>query len=169
MILKGRVWKFGNNLRSDYFLSSKYDPLGRTGKFTELAQHVLEDIDASFVKKVQSGDLIVVGKAFGTGKHFAHLIGALKAIGIGGIIGQSFSSAWEKDSINSGFPSVVYKEIYDNVETGNLLELDLGASECKNLTRGTTIRVAPTLQGIIALLEAGGLAPYTLRRLGASA
>lgn len=169
MILKGRVWKFGDNVRSNYFLSGKYDPVGRLGKYSELVQHILEDVDPTFVQKVQRGDVLVAGKAFGTGKHLGGLIGAFKVLGIGGVIAEGFSAAWERDSINTGFPAVVYNEIRHNVETGDLLELDLSATEAKNLTRGITIKVTPTPEGIIAILEAGGLRSYTLHRLGVSA
>lgn len=166
MILSGTVWKFGDNLRSTYFVSGKYDALGRAGKFSELARHVLEDVDPTFVQKLKPGDLLVVGDAFGTGKHLDGPIGAFRALGIAAVLGKGFSAAWERDSINLGLPSLVYKEIPDQVETGDVLELDLRGTVAKNLTRGTTLAVRPTPKGILAILEAGGIARYTALRLG---
>lgn len=169
MILKGKVWKFGDNVHTHYLLSGKYDPIVRAGRYDELVQHVLEDVDPGFAQKVQKGDLLVGGRGFGTGKHVRGLIGAFKAMGIGGIIAESFSAEWERATINAGLPSVVYEEIRANVETGDLLELDLRATEAKNLTRNIRIKVAPTPEGIIAILEAGGLEDYTMHRLGVPA
>ena len=166
MILSGTVWKFGDRLRSTHFVSGKYDVLGRARKFGELAQHVLEDVDPTFVKRVKPGDLLVVGDAFGTGKHLDGPIEAFKTLGIAAVLGKGFSAAWERDSINLGLPSLVYKEIPDQVETGDVLELDLRGTVAKNLTRGTTMTVRPTPDGILAILEAGGIAGYTARRLG---
>lgn len=168
MILKGRVWKFGNNVPSHYFLSGKYDALARALEFEEIVPHVLEDIDPTFVKRVRKGDLIVAGRAFGTGKHLEGLIGALQILGIEAVIAESFSAGWEKDSINAGLAALIYPQIPPNVEQGDLLELDLSATEAKNLTRGISIEVRATAQGIIDILEAGGLAQHTLHRLGLS-
>ena len=166
MILSGRVWKFGDQLRSSYFVSGKYGPLGRAGKFEELAQHVLEDVDPTFVKNVRPGDLLVVGTAFGTGKHLDGPINAFKALGISAVLGKSFSAAWERDSINLGLPALAYPELYDHVETGDELEMDLRGTKAINRSRQTAIAVHPTDPGLLELLEAGGVAAYTARRLG---
>lgn len=166
MILKGRVWKFGDNLRSTYFISGKYDPLGRAGKFAEMARHVLEDVDPSFVHKVEKGDILVVGDAFGTGKHLDGPINAFKELGISAVLGKGFSAAWERDSINLGLPSLHYPSLYDHVDTGDLIELDTSAVIARNLTRACEISVTPTPDGILAIVDAGGIAALTAARLG---
>jgi 3-isopropylmalate/(R)-2-methylmalate dehydratase small subunit len=166
MLLKGRVWKFGDNLRSNYFISGKYDPLGRAGKFAEMASHVLEDVDPTFVSRVTPGDILVVGHAFGTGKHLDGPINSFKHLGIAAVLGKSFSAAWERDSINLGLPSLVYESLVDEVEDGDEIELDTSATTAKNLTRGMTIYVQPTPLGILDIVDAGGIAEWTAKRLG---
>ncbi len=166
MKLTGRVWKFGDHLRSTYFLAAKYDVLGRAGKFEELAQHVLEDVDPAFVQQVRRGDILVVGSAFGTGKHLDGPINALKCLGIAAVLGKGFSAGWERDSINLGLPALAMPQLYDRVETGDVLALDLRSGEAKNLTRGTSSMGAAVDEGLLALIEAGGIAPYTAKRLG---
>ena len=150
-----------------YFLSGKYDALVRASKFEELATHVLEDVDPDFVKKVRPGDLIVAGTAFGTGKHLEGLIGAFKALGLGGVMARGFAAAWERDSINLGFPAVLCPDPESAVRTGDELEIELHQQEARNLTRACVFAITPTPAGIIELLEAGGIEPYTLRRLRA--
>jgi 3-isopropylmalate/(R)-2-methylmalate dehydratase small subunit len=169
MFLSGRVWKFGDNLRSSHFFAGKYDPLSRAGKFEELSRHALEDVDATFVQRVQRGDILVVGSAFGTGKHLDGPINALKVLGICAVIGKGFSAAWERDSINLGLPALVHPELYDAVETGDHLELDTRGIVARNASRGTEIRVCPTPEGIVSILEAGGIAAFTEQRLGITA
>lgn len=166
MIISGRVWKFGDHLRSTYFFPGKYDPLARAGKFEELARHVLEEVDPTFVDRVKPGDVLVVGDAFGTGKHLEGPINALKVLGISAVLGKGFSASWERDSINLGMPSLAYPELFDQVDTGDVIELDLRGSEARNVTRETRIHVKPTAEGILSILEAGGIAGYTTRRLG---
>ena len=166
MTLSGRVWKFGDNLRSSYFFSGKYDALGRAGKFAELAKHVLEDVDPTFVERVRPGDILVVGEAFGTGKHLEGPIGALQLLGIAAVLAKSFSAGWERDSINMGLPALAYPDVYEQVETGDVLELDCRATTARNMTRATHFAVTPTPDGIVEILQAGGISPYTAKRLG---
>lgn len=166
MILKGSVWKLGDRLRSNYLVAGKYDHLGRAGKFDELARHVLEDVAPHFADRVKPGDVLVVGDAFGTGKHLDGPIGALKSLGIAAVLGKGFSASWERDSINLGLPSLVYPNLFEHVQTGDVIELDLRGSLARNLTRGTCVSVLPTPDGVLSLLEAGGIAGYTAARLG---
>jgi len=166
MLLSGRVWKFGDRLRSTYFISGKYDPLGRAGKFAEMATHVLEDIDPNFIKRVQKGDILAVGHAFGTGKHLDGPINAFKELGIAAVLGKSFSASWERESINLGLPSLVYEDLVEQLETGDVLELDTGSTAAVIVNRAVTVQVRPTPAGILEVVDAGGIAEFTARRLG---
>ncbi|HSW17246.1 MAG TPA: hypothetical protein VLJ86_08475 [Ramlibacter sp.] len=168
MILSGRAWKFGHNLRSTHFFPGKYDPLSRAGKFEELAQHVLEETDPGFIQRVKPGDVLLVGDAFGTGKHLDGPINALKLLGIAAVLGKGFSASWERDSINLGLPSLAYPELYDSVNDGDRIELDLRGTLARNLTSGQAVPVRPVSPGLLEILAAGGIAGYTVRCLGLS-
>ena len=56
MQAKGRAFKYGDNVDTDVIIPARYlnssDP-------AELATHCMEDIDNTFVKRVQKGDIIV--------------------------------------------------------------------------------------------------------------
>lgn len=166
MLLSGRVWKFGDNLRSTYFISGKYDPLGRAGKFAEMATHVLEDVDPTFVTRVRKGDILAVGHAFGTGKHLDGPVNAFKELGISAVLGKSFSAAWERDSINLGLPSLVYDGLVEQLEDADTLELDTGATVARIVNKGIAVPVSPIPDGILEIVDAGGIAEFTARRLG---
>ena len=56
MILKGKVWKFGNNIDTDAIIPARYL---NTSDPDELAKHLMEDADKDFPSKVKSGDLII--------------------------------------------------------------------------------------------------------------
>ena len=62
MKLKGKTWKFGNDIDTDAIIPARY--LNTTDP-KELAAHCMEDADAEFVSKVKPGDIIVAGKNFG--------------------------------------------------------------------------------------------------------
>ena len=61
MQAKGRAFKYGDNVDTDVIIPARYlnssDP-------AELATHCMEDIDNTFVKRVQKGDIIVATKNF---------------------------------------------------------------------------------------------------------
>ena len=70
MILKGKAWKFGDDISTDHIAPGRYFHL--RSNLPELAKHVLEDADAEFAGKVQKGDFVVGGNNFGLGSSREH-------------------------------------------------------------------------------------------------
>ena len=69
MIIKGKTWKFGNDIDTDAIIPARYL---NTSDPEELAKHVMEDADSSFSRKVKKGDIIVAEKNFGCGSSREH-------------------------------------------------------------------------------------------------
>ena len=88
MKLKGKVFKYGDNVDTDVIIPARYlnnpDP-------AVLAQHCMEDIDKDFVKEVKNVDIIVAGKNYGSGSSREHAPLAIKAAGISCVIAESFA------------------------------------------------------------------------------
>ena len=76
MQVKGRVFKYGDNVDTDVIIPARY--LSATSG-EELAKHCMEDIDKEFIKKVQPGDLIVAQKNFGCGSSREPSISAFRS------------------------------------------------------------------------------------------
>src|SRR5882724_3294893 len=53
MILKAKIWKFGDSLAATDVLSSQYDRMGLSGQWNECAKHLLETIDPDFATCVE--------------------------------------------------------------------------------------------------------------------
>jgi len=62
--LRGRVWKYCDNIDTDAIIPARY--LNTTSE-QELAAHCMEDLDVTFAREVQPGDIVVAGKNFGCG------------------------------------------------------------------------------------------------------
>jgi len=58
-VIKGRVWKVGDDVNTDLIISGryKYD----ITDINELARHAFEDLDPSLSRKIRPGDVIVAG------------------------------------------------------------------------------------------------------------
>ena len=65
----GHVFKYGDNVDTDVIIPARYL---NSFDAQELASHAMADIDPDFVKKVQSGDIIVANKNFGCGSSREH-------------------------------------------------------------------------------------------------
>lgn len=169
MILRGRIWKVGDNMKSGGdIVPTEYDYLGSNFKYDELSKHVFEKVLPHFASRVCKGDLVVAGNNFGAGHAHFHIqaIKALAAAGMAACVTESYAGAFQRMAINTGFPALEAKGIRTAVETGDELELNLLTGEVKNITRGSVIRMKPVPQTIIDILESGGLESYAVRKLG---
>ncbi|RLD03933.1 MAG: 3-isopropylmalate dehydratase, partial [Chloroflexota bacterium] len=57
--IKGRVWKYGDNINTDVIFPGKYTYTVSDPK--EMPQYALEDLDSEFAGQVQANDIIVGG------------------------------------------------------------------------------------------------------------
>jgi 3-isopropylmalate/(R)-2-methylmalate dehydratase small subunit len=162
MTLKGKVFKYGENVDTDAIIPARYLNVSEPD---QLAAHCMEDIDLDFVKKAQPGDIIVATTNFGCGSSREHAPIAIKASGVSCVIAKTFARIFFRNAINIGLPLLECPEAVDNTDAGDLLEVDLEKGEIKNLTRGKTFIAAPYPEFMSELIAAGGLIEYTRKRL----
>jgi len=156
MIIKGKAHKFGNDVNTDDIIAAKY--LVTTDE-KELGRHCLENIAPSFLQKVSPGDIIVAGKNFGCGSSREHAPLAIKGCGISAVLAKSFSGIFFRNAINIGLPFLEIENV-NEINDGDLLEIDLSSGTIKNLSQNrtyTTQAFPAFLQGIV---KEGGLINY---------
>ena len=162
MILKGRVWRFGDDVDTDAIIPARYlntsDPL-------ELAKHVMEDADKDFPKKMQKGDIIVAGKNFGCGSSREHAPIAIKAAGLQGVIAKSFARIFYRNSFNIGLPIFESVEASEKIKAGDVVEIDADKGIIRNQTKGEQYAAKPIPPFMQELISAGGLIEWTKRKL----
>jgi 3-isopropylmalate/(R)-2-methylmalate dehydratase small subunit len=162
--IRGRVWKYGDNVDTDAIVPARY--LNTTSE-QELASHAMEDWDATFAANVQPGDIIVAGKNFGCGSSREHAPVALKASGISCVVAENFARIFFRNSINIGLPILECPEAAQATEAGQTLEIDLAEGTIRNVDTGETFVAVPYPEFMLALIEAGGLIEYTRRQIQA--
>jgi len=161
MKFKGNVFKYGDNVNTDVIFPGKYTYTVTERK--EMAKHSLEDLDPEFVKKVKVGDIIVAGKNFGCGSSREQAVICLKEVGISVIIAKTFARIYFRNCINEGLPALVCSEIYENVESGDEIEVDLKSG--KIITKNGIFSFPPFSEKVQEILSAGGLVPYVQNKI----
>ena len=162
MILKGHVWKYGDNIDTDAIIPARYLNMSTA---SELAQHCMEDIDTAFAASVQKGDIIVAGENFGCGSSREHAPLAIKGSGASCVIARSFARIFYRNAINIGLPILTCPEAVADIQKGDEVRVDLAAGRITNARTGNVYKTSPFPGFIMEIIEAGGLIPLTQKRL----
>ncbi len=155
-VLRGRVWKFGDNISTDHIIPGRYYHL--RSNLPELAKHVMEDADPEFPKKVKPGDFIVAGKNFGMGSSREHAAIVIKLANVSAVIAKSFARIFFRNAINNGLPVVIADT--DKIDNGDELEVDLEKGIIRNLTKNIEIKIQPLPEVMLDILKEGGIVEY---------
>jgi 3-isopropylmalate/(R)-2-methylmalate dehydratase small subunit len=153
MQFTGTAHKFGDNVNTDYIISGKYK--FKTLDMTELAKHVMEDLDPNFYNKIKKGDMIVAGSNFGCGSSREQAPLAIKYANISCVIAKSFARIFYRNAINTGLP--VLECDTDKIDAGDELEISLSAGRIYNKTKNITLEFKPLPEVMIKILNDEGL------------
>ncbi len=165
MILKGKVWKFGDNIDTDAIIPARYL---NTSDPDELAKHLMEDADKEFPSKVKTGDLIIAEANFGCGSSREHAPIAIKAAGIQAVVAKSFARIFYRNSFNIGLPIFESEEAAEKIREGDEIEVDADNGVIRNITNGEEYTAKPIPPFMQELISAGGLIEWTKRRIKTS-
>jgi 3-isopropylmalate/(R)-2-methylmalate dehydratase small subunit len=164
MLIKGKVWLFGNDIDTDVIIPAKYL---NTSDPKELAEHVMEGVDRDFSNKIKEGDIIVAGKNFGCGSSREHAPIAIKASGIHAVIAKSFARIFYRNAFNIGLPIFESLEASEKIKETDEIEIDANRGIIKNITRQEEYKAKPIPGFMQELIEAGGLVEWTKKKLKA--
>ncbi len=162
-MIKGKVFRYGNDVDTDVIIPARYL---NTVSEAELAAHCMEDIDADFVNKVKTGDIIVAEDNFGCGSSREHAPIAIKASGISLIIANSFARIFYRNSINIGLPILECPEAVKAIKNGDTLSCKLAEGIIVNETTGEKFKAEPFPDFIKNIISDGGLLNHLKKRSG---
>jgi 3-isopropylmalate/(R)-2-methylmalate dehydratase small subunit len=157
-LLRGRVWKFGDNVSGDDGIIdfSKVPDLGAVD--TEaLRAMCFERIRPAFRAEVRAGDIVVGGRNFAIQNHMQAGV-AIKASGVVCVVVESCDMGFLRKSLNIGLPVVVCAGVSDIAEDGALLEVDPATGLVSARPSGRTLHARPYSPEMLAIWRAGGLA-----------
>ncbi len=164
MKLKGRAWKFGDNIDTDQIFPGAYLTLTDV---EEMGKHAMEGVPGreDFAEKVNKGDIIVAGKNFGCGSSREQAPIAIKGCGVSMVIAKSFARIFYRNAVNIGLPIMECADV-DKIEDGDVLEVDLESGEIKVVGKDLILKGSPVTSLEFEIMKAGGLIPYLKSKEG---
>nr|MDO8134946.1 3-isopropylmalate dehydratase small subunit [Candidatus Njordarchaeum guaymaensis] len=162
--IKGRVWKFGNDINTDDIIPAKY-PLS-TFDMAALSKHAMEGADPNFTKKAKAGDLIVAGRNFGCGSSREQAPHVLKEFGVACVVAKSFARIFFRNSINIAFPIFESEQAHDGTLEGDTILIDPSAGTIKNPRTGESWSIKPIPPFLRRIFEDGGLVAHFKKHKG---
>lgn len=160
--IKGKVWKFGNDINTDLITPGPY----LTGTLDQIKVHALEAVNPRFAKEVHKGDVIVAGRNFGCGSSREVAPLALQALGIVAVVAESFARIFFRNAVAIGLGVLACPSVSQSFEEGDTLELDLENARVNNPGKGTSLKGAPLPQEMLGVLKEGGITPLLKQMFG---
>ena len=166
MKFKGCVHRYGRDIDTDVIIPARYL---NTSDPAELAKHCLEDLDTTFVERVQPGDIIVADENFGCGSSREHAPIAIKEAGVDVVIAKSFARIFYRNAINTGLAIMECPEAVAAIGGGDVVSVDTATGLITDETTGATFTAQPFPPFIAEIIEAGGLVSRWQKKLGKDA
>ena len=155
------VYTVGDDISTDVIYPGRYMA---TVLPTETPKYAFVD-DEAFSQKLNGGEVpkgsvLVAGKNFGCGSSREQAASCLKGWELT-IVAPSFARIFLQNAINLGLDVVTAPAI----EASEGDDLEVSAQEVVNKTTGKTFAVEPLPKSRQAIIDAGGLIPYTRKRV----
>jgi 3-isopropylmalate/(R)-2-methylmalate dehydratase small subunit len=159
-VIQGRIYKFGDNINSDIIIAGRYlIYIDRE----RLAQHAFEMLGEGFADKLRTFDILVAGRNFGCGSAREQASTAIQGLGIKAVVAASFARTFYRNAINDGLPIVECPALYEAVEEGDEIRIDLESG--KIAAKGKEFEFPQIPPSVRKILELGGLAEYLKSQL----
>jgi 3-isopropylmalate/(R)-2-methylmalate dehydratase small subunit len=155
------VLKLGNDVSTDVIYPGRYMATVLPG---ETPQHAFADCPEFNARlrsrEIAPGSILIAGSNFGCGSSREQAASALKGYDLV-IIAGGFGRIFLQNAVNLGLPTLVCPAL--EADEGD--ELEITADRVRNKTTGKSYAMQPLPPARRAIIEAGGLIPYTRERL----
>lgn len=157
MVLKGKVFRFGDNINTDFIISGRY-------KFSitdmkELSQYLFEDIRPGFFKELVPGNsIIVAGENFGMGSSREQAPWVIKEAGVLCVVAKSFARIFYRNSFNIGL-SLIEADT-SQLKEGDEVSVNVDKGVLENRSDNLIIKFKPWDNFRKELVNCGGIIEY---------
>ncbi len=125
MVIKGKVFKFGDNINTDWIISGRYK--FSITDMSKLAHYLFEDIRPDFYKElIPNGSIIVAGENFGMGSSREQAPWVIKEAGVLCVVAKSFARIFYRNAFNIGLALIEADTSSLNEKDNITINLDKG-------------------------------------------
>ena len=151
------IYKLEDDISTDIIYPGRFMATVLPSETPQFAFADLTDLNKMLVDKTAGDEpIIVAGKNFGCGSSREQAASTLKGHGTV-IIARNFARIFLQNSINLGVNTIICPTI--DAEVGD--ELEVRKTEVVNMTKGKSFPIEPLPAARQAIIDAGGLIPYT--------
>jgi 3-isopropylmalate/(R)-2-methylmalate dehydratase small subunit len=155
------VWKLSDDVSTDVIYPGRYMATVLPSETPQYAFADIGDLNKALLSgRIPRGSAIVAGRNFGCGSSREQAASTLKGHELV-IIARGFARIFMQNAINLGLRTIVCPDIEG--EIGD--ELELAEDRVINRTSGTSFAVLSLPRSRQAIIDAGGLIPYTRQRV----
>ena len=152
MIIKGKVWIFGDEINTDLMFPHAAFRL----PVEEQLKLVFSDNRPGWVELVSPGDIIIAGKNFGTGSSRPGAL-QLRRLGLSCVVADSFNGLFFRNCFGYGFTALQCPGAASMFEEGDTAVIDLLEGSVANERTGETLLGNPLSRTVVDIADAGGL------------
>jgi 3-isopropylmalate/(R)-2-methylmalate dehydratase small subunit len=158
MILRGRVWKFGDNINTDLILPGH----AVMRPVDQQPRYAFEANRPGWAQEVRKGDIILGGRNFGTGsgRPAARI---LTQLGIAVVVAETITGLFFRNCVNYGLPAVSCPGILDAFQEGDEAEVVVPEGAVRNVRTGASLAGQAIPAPLFEIVCAGGVFPMLER------
>ena len=153
MIIKGRVWKFKDNVNTDEIIAGKRL---LSLDLDEISKYAFEAINPQFTVKAKPGDIIVAGDNFGCGSSREQA----PKLKISAVVANYFARIFFRNALNIGLPLIEAEGVDEMISEGDIIEIQLSSGKIINQTTGNVIPFRKMPVFLTSILAEGGVVNY---------
>ena len=158
MIVRGRVWVFGDEINTDLIVPNVTFRLPPE----EQVRYVFSANRPGWAELVGAGDILVAGKNFGTGSSRPGAL-LLRRLGLGGMVAESFNGLFFRNCVSYGFAALQCAGVSGLFDEGDVAVIDFLEGSVLNESSGEKLFGAALSQSVLDIIEAGGIEELLVR------
>ncbi|MBW0003488.1 MAG: alpha-IPM isomerase [Hyphomicrobiales bacterium] len=163
--LKGRARIFGDDVNTDYIISSRRKRDAKDEQ--EMTRFLFEDIDPAIAASLKPEDIIVAGKNFGCGSAMEVAVTVPRAAGIRAIVAKSFARTFYRNAINNGLLPVIADT--HGIKEGEPIEITVTQASTFVVLGDGRIPAQGVPAELVSIFIEGGLVSYLAKHRGFAA
>jgi len=157
MRLKGKAFKFGDNINTDFIISGRYKFAITDMK--ELAKYLFEDIRPHFSDElIPKHSIIIAGENFGMGSSREQAPWVIKEAGILCVVAKSFARIFYRNAFNIGLTLI--EADTSKIHEGDELTIDVDKGQINDTTTQRSVIFLPFDTFRKELIACGGIFSY---------